>query len=205
MVCIILIEFAYFGIQIKNLLKEEQSNNSQQSILEKRYNEIENTTIKKDMPCTSTDEFHIESLQLEKKSRIMPTEFKGFEIIGKLEIPKLKIAKYILKESTSKALKVSITKLYGPEINEIGNFCIAGHNYNTMFKEIKNLEKNDNIILTDVFGDSILYKVYDNYQSSPKDVSCLNQNTGGEKEVTLITCTPGAINRVIVKAVEVYD
>lgn len=68
----------------------------------------------------------------------MPTEFKGFEIIGKLEIPKLKIDKYILKESTSKALKVSVTKLYGPEINEIGNFCIAGHYYNTMLKEIKN-------------------------------------------------------------------
>lgn len=205
MVCIILIEFAYFGIQIKNLLKEEKSNNSQQSILEEGHNEIENTTIKKDIQCTSTDEVQIKSQLLEKKSRIMPIEFKSFEIIGKLEIPKLKIDKYILKENTSKALKVSVTKLYGPEINEIGNFCIAGHNYNTMLKGIKNLEKNDKIILTDVFGDCVLYEVYDNYQSSPKDVSCLNQNTGGEKEVTLITCTPGAINRVIVKAVEVYD
>ncbi len=204
MVCIILVELAYFGIQIKNLLKEEKSDTLQQSV-EERYNEIENTTIKKDIQCSSTNKVQIESHQLEKKTRIMPIEFKGFEIIGKLEIPKLKIDKYILKESTSKALKVSVTKLYGPEINEIGNFCIAGHNYNTMLKEIKNLEKNDKIILTDVFGDSVFYEVYDNYQSSPKDVSCLNQNTGGEKEVTLITCTPGAINRVIVKAVEVYD
>lgn len=204
MVCIILVEFAYFGIQIKNLLKEEKSDKLQQSIVEE-YNEIENTTIKKDIQCSSTDEVQIESQQLEEKSRIMPAEFKGFEVIGKLEIPKLNIDKYILKESTSKALKVSVTKLYGPEINDIGNFCIAGHNYNTMLKEIKNLEKKDKIILTDVFGDSVFYEVYDNYQSSPKDVSCLNQNTGGEKEVTLITCTPGAINRVIVKAVEVYD
>ena len=205
MVCIILVELAYFGIQIKNLLKEEKSDILQQSIVEEEYNEIENTTIKIDIQCTSTDEVQIESHQLEKKTRIMPIEFKGFEIIGKLEIPKLNIDKYILKESSSKALKVSVTKLYGPEINEIGNFCIAGHNYNTMLKEIKNLEKKDKIILTDVFGDSVCYEVYDNYQSSPKDISCLNQNTGGEKEVTLITCTPGSINRVIVKAVEVYD
>ena len=205
MVCIILVELAYFGIQIKNLLKEEKSDILQQSIVEEEYNEIENTTIKIDIQCTSTDEVQIESHQLEKKTRIMPIEFKGFEIIGKLEIPKLNIDKYILKESSSKALKVYVTKLYGPEINEIGNFCIAGHNYNTMLKEIKNLEKKDKIILTDVFGDSVCYDVYDNYQSSPKDISCLNQNTGGEKEVTLITCTPGAINRVIVKAVEVYD
>lgn len=203
MVCIILVELAYFGIQIKNLLKEEKSDKLQQSVEE--YNEIESSTIKQDIQYTSTNAVQVESHQLEEKSRIMPTEFKGFEIIGKLEIPKLNIDKYILKESTSKALKVSVTKLYGPEINEIGNFCIAGHNYNTMLKEIKNLEKKDKIILTDVFGDSVCYEVYDNYQSSPKDVSCLNQNTGGEKEVTLITCTPGAINRVIVKAVEVYD
>lgn len=203
MFCIILVELACFGIQIKNLLKEEKSDTLQQSVEE--YNEIESSTIKKDIQCTSTDEVQIESYQLEEKSRIMPTEFKGFEIIGKLEIPKLNIDKYILKESTSKALKASVTKLYGPEINEIGNFCIAGHNYNTMLKELKNLEKKDKIILTDVFGDSVCYEVYDNYQSSPKDISCLNQNTGGEKEVTLITCTPGAINRVIVKAVEVYD
>lgn len=203
MFCIILVELAYFGIQIKNLLKEEKSDTLQQSVEE--YNEIESSTIKQDIQYTSTNAVQVESHQLEEKSRIMPTEFKGFEIIGKLEIPKLNIDKYILKESSSKALKVSVTKLYGPEINEIGNFCIAGHNYNTMLKEIKNLEKKDKIILTDVFGDSVFYEVYDNYQSSPKDVSCLNQNTWGEKEVTLITCTPGAINRVIVKAVEVYD
>ena len=203
MFCIILVELAYFGIQIKNLLKEEKSDTLQQSVEE--YNEIESSTIKQDIQYTSTNAVQVESHQLEEKSRIMPTEFKGFEIIGKLEIPKLNIDKYILKESSSKALKVSVTKLYGPEINEIGNFCIAGHNYSTMLKGIKSLEKKDKIILTDVFGDSVCYEVYDNYQSSPKDVSCLNQNTGGEKEVTLITCTPGAINRVIVKAVEVYD
>ena len=104
--------------------------------IENRHEDSE--TIKIDIQCTSTDEVQIESHQLEKKTRIMPIEFKGFEIIGKLEIPKLNIDKYILKESSSKALKVSVTKLYGPEINEIGNFCIAGHNYNTMLKEIKN-------------------------------------------------------------------
>ena len=200
MFCIILVELAYFGIQIKNLLKEEKSDTLQQSVEE--YNEIESSTIKQDIQYTSTNAVQVESHQLEEKSRIMPTEFKGFEIIGKLEIPKLNIDKYILKESSSKALKVSVTKLYGPEINEIGNFCIAGHNYNTMLKEIKNLEKKDKIILTDVFGDSVFYEVYDNYQSSPKDISCLNQNTGGEKEVTLITCTNDSKQRIIVKARE---
>lgn len=135
----------------------------------------------------------------------MPEKLKGFQIIGKIKIPKLKLEKYILSESNSKSLAASVTKLCGPSINKIGNFCIAGHNYNKVFGKIKTLEKNDQIILTDVYGNSIVYQVYDNYKSSPKDVSCLNQDTGGEKEITLITCTMGATKRVIVKAVEVYD
>lgn len=135
----------------------------------------------------------------------MPKELKGFEIVGKVEIPKLKIKKYILNENNSKSLAVSVTKLCGPQINDIGNFCIAGHNYNKVFGKIKYLEKNDQIILTDVYGNRIVYQVYDNYKTSPKDVSCLNQDTEGEKEITLITCTMGATKRVIIKAVEVYD
>lgn len=74
-----------------------------------------------------------------------------------------------------------------------------------MFSGIKKLEKGDTIILTNTYGDSLTYEVYDNYQTDPKDVSSLTQETMGEKEVTLITCTTGAIKRVIVKAVEVYD
>ena len=74
-----------------------------------------------------------------------------------------------------------------------------------MFGVIKKLEKGDTIILTDTYGDSLTYEVYENYQTDPKDVSSLTQETMSEREVTLITCTAGAIKRVIVKAVEVYD
>lgn len=137
----------------------------------------------------------------------MPREIKGFKVIGKIEIPKVKLNSYILSETNKKSLKASVTKLYGPQINEVGNFCIAGHNYinNKMFGGLKKLEKGDKIILTDTFGRKVTYEVYENYQVDPKDVSALNQETGGEREITLITCTTGAIKRVIVKAVEVYD
>ena len=144
-------------------------------------------------------------IQIVKKSRVLPEKLKGFEIVGKIEIPKLNLEKYILGESSSKALQASVTKLCGPQINKIGNFCIAGHNYNRVFGKIKYLEKDDKIILTDVYGKSVTYQIYDVYKTSPKDVSCLNQDTESERELTLITCTMGALKRVIVKAIEVYD
>ena len=196
MICIILIIITSIGIQIKNSSKKEEKK-PVISTYEEEFNQIENNTL-------YNSEKQIE-IRVEKKSRIMQKKLKGFEIIGKIEIPRLKLEKYILSESNSKSLEVSVTKLYGPQINKIGNFCIAGHNYNKVFGKIKNLEKNDKIILTDIYGDSTVYQVYDNYKTSPKDVSCLNQNTDNEKEITLITCTMGATKRVIIKAIEVYD
>ena len=197
--CIILILLSTFLVHmISSQENEVETQIYLASDFEENYNNIP------DSNNISIIEEQVE-IQAEKKSRIMQEKLKGFEIMGKIEIPKLNLEKYILSTTSSKSLQVSVTKLCGPEINQIGNFCIAGHNYNKVFGKIKTLEKNDQIILTDVYGDSTLYQVYDIYKSSPKDVSCLNQDTGSEKELTLITCTMGATKRVIVKAVEVYD
>lgn len=198
---IFIILIAITVIEISLLILQERKLQVS-SVPEKKNSIVENNIA--DQNIFSTTEKQIE-IQIEKRDRIIPKELKGFKIIGKIEIPKLKLEKYILSESNSKSLAISVSKLSGPQINKVGNFCIAGHNYNKVFGKIKTLEKDDQIILTDVYGNSIVYQVYDNYKSSPKDVSCLNQNTGGEKELTLITCTMGATKRVIVKAIEIYD
>ena len=132
-------------------------------------------------------------------------EYKGYKVVGKIEIPKLEIEKYILEETSEKSLKVSVTKVCGPKVNGIGNFCISGHNYEQTFGRIKDLEIGDIIILTDTYNRQITYQIYKTYKVYPNDISCLSQKTNGEKEVTLITCTLGAIKRNIVKAIEVYD
>lgn len=183
--------------EIKEDVKNMENTVQIQEEKEETKNEITNT---------------IKSLERESETKLeeyknMPKELKGYKVIGKLEIPKIKLSSYILSETNTKSLKVSITKLYGPEVGKVGNICIAGHNYrnNKMFGGIKKLEIGDEIILTDTFDRSIRYQVYDTYKTNPKDVSCLNQETGGDREITLITCTAGAIQRVIVKAIEIYD
>ncbi len=74
-----------------------------------------------------------------------------------------------------------------------------------MFGKLKELEVGDEITLTDTYDRSIDYKIYEIYKVSPKDTTCLSQDTKQEKEVTLITCTLGAIKRIVVKAIEIYD
>lgn len=142
---------------------------------------------------------------VKKEYESFPKEYKGYKVVGKIKIPKLGIEKYILEETTEETLKVAVTKTYGPKANEIGNFCISGHNYVQTFGRLKELEIGDKIILTDTYNQEIVYQVYKTYKVAPNDTSCLNQETNGERELTLITCTLGAIKRNIIKAVEVYD
>lgn len=137
----------------------------------------------------------------------MPNEINGYRVIGKLEIEKLGISTYILDETNKESLNIAVTKLYGPDVNKIGNLCITGHNYNNskMFGFLKKLELQDEIILTDIYDRKQKYIVYDIQTVNPKDLYILDQNTDAHKKLTLITCTTGATSRIVVKAIEDYD
>jgi len=135
----------------------------------------------------------------------------NYSTIATISIPKINVEYAILdgktgsEEETEELLKISPIKFWGPEPNEVGNFCIVGHNYrNTrFFSKVPTLVNDDIIEITDVLGRKIQYRVYDKYEVEPTDVSCTTQLTNGKKEITLITCTDDNKLRVIVKAVEV--
>lgn len=130
-------------------------------------------------------------------------EYKGYEVCAKLEIPIIDLETYVLKNYSQESLKFSVTKYFGPNPNEKGNFCIAGHNFinKNMFRNLKKLSIGDEIFLIDNKIGKVKYEVYEINQVFPNDVSCLEQNTNF-KEVTLITCTSDSKKRIIVKARE---
>ncbi len=153
---------------------------------------------------TANENFQISP---KKEYENMPKDIEGHKVIGKLEIPKINVSAYILEETNKETLNLSVTKLCGPNINEVGNFCITGHNYNrdNMFGKLRKLEIGDEIMLTDTYEQMIKYQVDEILKINPKEVSALNQETEGERRVSLITCTIGALNRIVVKASEIYD
>ena len=108
-------------------------------------------------------------------------------------------------ESIETTLKVAPCKFWGPEVNQVGNYCIVGHNYRNkkFFSKVPTLSNGDIIQLTGVNGETVQYAVYDKYSVPPTDVSCTSQLTNGRREVTLITCTDSGEQRVIVKSREV--
>lgn len=99
-------------------------------------------------------------------------------------------------------LKISPTKFWGAGPNEVGNFCIVGHNYrsNKFFSKVPDLPIGAEIEITDLEGETLVYKIYDKYVVDPDDTDCTSQKTNGLKEITVITCTDDGKHRVIVKA-----
>ena len=130
---------------------------------------------------------------------------KTYQTVGTISIPSIKVNYPILAETTVALLKISPCKFYGPNPNEVGNLCIAGHNYknNQFFSKVPDLVAGDVIEITDLSGKTIKYSVYDKYVVVPEDTSCTSQLTDGKKIVTLITCTDDNKERVIVQAKEI--
>ncbi len=133
------------------------------------------------------------------------TTYKGYPVIAKLEIPKINLETYVISEYSNQALGVSVTKFYGGNPNEVGNFCIAGHNYITknMFHDLKKLSIGDTFTLVDTNNHEGIYKIYLVEIVEPNETQCLSQKTDGRIEVTLITCTTDSSKRIIVKAVKI--
>lgn len=133
------------------------------------------------------------------------TQYKGYQVIAKLEIPEIRLITYVLERYSKEALNVSVTKFWGADPNQIGNFCIAGHNFQNknMFHHLKKLEIGNQLFISDHSIGKVEYEVSEIYVVEPEDVSCLSQETNQKREVTLITCTNDSKKRIIVKAQEV--
>ena len=190
-----------------------------QEILENMDNGNDDTVAKNNVLVVVLDDeeqnqnVNDQQSQLANVNKKVQTTSGGFRYttIATVSIPKFNLQYPVLDgetdsaEETEALLKISPTKFWGPEPNEVGNFCIVGHNYrNTkFFSKVPTLVSGDIITLTDLSGRTIQYKVYNKYEVAPTDVSCTTQLTNGKKEVTLITCTDDSKHRVVVKARQV--
>lgn len=132
--------------------------------------------------------------------------YKGFPMVGTIEIPAINLKYPVLADASSKAIKVAVGIFYpeGATLNEIGNTVIAGHNYRngTFFSNNKKLVNGDKIYITDNSGRKIAYTIYNIYTTSPEDSDFLVRDTQGKREISLTTCTDDSKSRLIIWAKE---
>ena len=173
------------------------------------YNLAKNDSIAKQL----TNSFNISKLyytdeNVEPEKVVLDNTYSTntniFSVIGIIQIDKIEISYHIISETSDELLKIAPCRFYGPNPNEVGNLCIAGHNYsdNRFFGKLNKLNNGDEITIYDSYGNSLDYVVYKKYEVHENDTSCTSQNTNGRKEITLITCNNFNNKRIIVKAVE---
>ena len=130
--------------------------------------------------------------------------YKGFTMVGTIEIPATNLKYPILEDASKEEMEVAVGIYDGPGLNKVGNTTIAGHNYRngTFFSNNKKLVEGDKVHITDTTGKKITYTIYKIYTTSPEDSSYLDRDTQGKREISLTTCTDDTQSRLIIWAKE---
>ena len=124
----------------------------------------------------------------------------GYKPIALMEIPSINLSQGIVEGISDESLQYYLGHFedsVGP--GEKGNFSIAGHrvsDYSEAFVNLYKAEIGDEIIVK-ANKKEYIYKITKSFIVSPTDISVL-ENTDSAT-ITLVTCTVGAKERLIVK------
>ena len=152
---------------------------------------------------TTTQVVQIEQkIEVPDEQKLTASDGTIYYTIGVINIPSINVNYPILSTYTDELLKIAPCRFHGPNPNEVGNLCIAGHNYKNskFFSKVPNLQLGDKIEITDLSGRMLTYTVYDKFIVNTDELECTSQLTNGNKEITLITCTNDNKQRHIIKA-----
>ena len=134
------------------------------------------------------------------ESELKLSDINGYKAIAILEIPSIK-----LKQGVVEGVGDDVLKYYLGHYEETakpgekGNFVVAGHrvsDYTDAFINLYKVKKDDEVIVK-TEDKKYTYIVEDNFIVEPEQVEVLEQTEN--ETITLITCTVGAKQRVIVK------
>ena len=137
-------------------------------------------------------------------SKYTASDGNTYDIIGRINIPKIGVDYPIFSEFTPKLLKISVCRFHGGNPNEVGNLCVVGHNYRNekFFSKVLTLQVGDIVEIQDLSKRTVQYEIYDIHEVDPNNRDDTTQKTNGKKEVTLVTCTNDSKRRVIVRCRE---
>lgn len=137
--------------------------------------------------------------------RLVPPPFlPESSVIGRMEIPRLRLNLMIREGITSRTLRTAVGHLRSTALPGYpGNVALAAHR-DTFFRPLRNIQKGDSITIETLSG-SYRYAVDSIEIVGPSDVSVLRNSA--QPKLTLITCYPfyyvgSAPKRFIVQATQ---
>ena len=111
----------------------------------------------------------------------------GRAVIGRLEIPSVKLSVMVLADDNARSLRLGAGHIPGTALpGTPGNVGVAGHR-DTVFRALRGISRNDRITLTTPAG-TYLYQVQFTRVVNPDDVQVLASSA--QPSLTLVTCYP---------------
>lgn len=132
-------------------------------------------------------------LQTQIHHRTDPTTDEPAEYLGILTIPALDLELPVRLEWSEELLKTVPCRFSGSL--EDGNLVIMAHNYRSHFGPIRRLKPGDEVLLTDLSGVTLHFKVASTATVDPADTEAVTESG---YPLTLFTCTYGAQTRTVI-------
>ena len=189
--------------EVSKEILQEISFQDSKKVIDEEVIVVRLNAIPEEQNATSTQVVQIEQqINVPEEQKLTASDGTVYYTIGVINIPSISVNYPILSTYTDELLKIAPCKFHGPNPNEVGNLCIAGHNYKNskFFSKVPTLELGDKIEITDLSGRMLTYTIYDKFIVNPDELECTSQLTNGKKEITLITCTNDNKQRHIIKA-----
>lgn len=136
---------------------------------------------------------------VEPEFRLMPEiQVDGISYVGYLSIPALKLELPVISESTEENLEIAPCRFFGTVYQK--NFVIGGHRYRRHFRKLSTLGYGERLSFTDVEGKVYIYEVAECEVLEPNEAEYL---CTGDWDLSLFTCTPGGMTRVVLRCLRV--
>ena len=179
-----------FSLTVYNIWDENRAEQKSMQVVEKLTDEIKviNENAKEEVPL------YEEHPEMEMPAILINDN----RYIGVLEIPTIGMKLPVMENWSYANLKIAPCRYEGSVYT--GDFIVAGHDYISHFRKIKNLTMGDYAKFTDVDGNQFSYEVVE-IEVIPETV--VEDMRAGDWDMTLFTCTYSGQERMTIRFIEI--
>lgn len=197
--------FSYF--YLKHKMTTDILNIAKSSVISTEQSKVEPELETENKKTDTTDAEYMEALTGEfadigKDQKVKKVK----EYVNVLEIPQYNILAKIYPDVSRTSLAYGVGHYpQTVEVGKKGNCAIAGHSsviYDCILNEVKNMQILDSFNVYDKKGKKHVYYVKTMNVVEPTDMSVLDTTDKSRSEFTIITCTNGGKQRLVIKAFE---
>ena len=209
LIILVVVMVGVLGYYLYTLYENYRSNKIADELVEQFNGEVEvseNPEENVEEEDTNIQE-NPESSQKQTTSKSTTANYNGYKVIGTINIPSLNVKYPIFNVDNTATLNIGTAAIYPMNVeealNKYGNVVIAGHNYRnrSMFSRLYTLANDTSIFITDSYGKTLEYKVYNNYTANASDFSYATRKIEeGTAEISLSTCTRDPNTRTVIWA-----